>query len=409
MIASGSLSDVRVIDLTQMLAGPICTQILADHGATVIKVESLQGDDIRRAGPFKPEDELHAFGGYFASVNRNKKSLSIDLKTEAGREILRRLISTSDVVIENFRAGVMERLGFSYESLRAENPALVYGAIRGFGDPRSGESPYASWPAYDVIAQAMGGVISITGPQGGPPYKVGPGVGDIVPALMMGIGLLSALHHARATGQGQFVDVAMTDSILALCERIVYQHSFTGQAPGPEGNRHPLLCPYGLFPVADGWVAIGCPTDAFWKILARAIGRPDMADNEAYASNAARLEHADTIIGAIEAFTKSRTKAEMAEILGGAIPFGPIFTASDIAEDRHFQIRNMIVELDHPGCMEPVRFAGIPIKMSLTPGSIRNRAPLLGEHTNETLAGLGYNQDAIQQLIREKVVAERLP
>lgn len=398
MAAAGALQGLRVIDLTQMLAGPVCTQLLADQGADVLKVEPLGGDGIRSAGPFLEDDSLRAFGGYFQSVNRNKSSLALDLKHPEGRDIFMRLVQEADVLVENFRAGVLERLGLGYETLRPHNPRLVYGTIRGFGDPRSGASPYAHWPAYDVVAQAMGGVMSITGAAGGDPTKVGPGVGDIVPGLMLGFGILAAVHHAQRTGEGQFVDVAMADGVLALCERIVYQHSYEGRTPGPEGNRHPLLCPFGLFKAADGWVAVACPGEKLWGPLAEAIGRPEMAQDPRFATNTARVAHAALVIAAVEDFTRARSKAELAQLLGGIAPFGPVYTARDIFNDPHFAKREMLVEIEHPGSPTPVRIAGVPIKLSATPGGIRRRAPLLGEHTEQVLDGLGFDATAIARL-----------
>jgi len=396
--APGALAGLRVVDLTQMLAGPICTQLLADQGADVIKVEPLSGDGIRSSGPFLEDDTLRAFGGYFQSVNRNKSSVALDLKHPGGRVIFLRMVQEADVLVENFRAGVMERLGLGYESLRELNPRLVYATIRGFGDPRSGASPYANWPAYDVVAQAMGGIMSITGPAGGDPTKIGPGVGDIVPGLMLGVGILAAVHHAQRTGQGQFVDVAMADGVLALCERIVYQHSYEGRTPGPEGNRHPLLCPFGLFRAADGWVSVACPDEKLWARLAQIIGRPEMAQDPRYATNTARVAQAAEVIAAVEDFTRTRTKAELAKLLGGITPFGPVYTASDIFADAHFAERRMLVEVEHPGSPTPVRIAGVPIKLSETPGAVRRRAPLLGEHTDEVLGGLGIDAQAIDRL-----------
>ena len=402
---AGALSDLRIVDLTQMLAGPICTQMLADHGAQVIKVESLVGDGIRASGPFRSDDTEHAFGGYFQSVNRNKSSIALDLKQEEAKAIFIRLVQGADVVVENFRAGVMERLGLGYETLRAVKPELVYATVRGFGDPRSGASPYAHWPAYDVVAQAMGGIMSITGEPGGAPTKIGPGIGDIVPGLMLGLGILAAVHHARRTGEGQFVDVAMVDGVLALCERTVYQQSYEGRTPGPEGKRHPLLCPFGLFPASDGWVAIGCPDEKLWARLARAIGRADMVDDPRYATNPARVAHADDVIAAVEAYTGPRSKAQLAEALGGSVPFGPVCTARDIFDDPHYRIREMIVDVEHPGCASPVQIAGVPIKMSATPGGVRRRAPRLGEHTDEVLRDLGITPQQIERLRVARVVA----
>jgi crotonobetainyl-CoA:carnitine CoA-transferase CaiB-like acyl-CoA transferase len=394
----GALSGLRVVDLTQMLAGPFCTQILADHGAEVIKVEALSGDGTRITGPFREDDTLQELGGYFQSVNRNKRSIAIDLKSAKGHEIVRKLIDSADIVVENFRAGVMDRLGLSYEVLRETNPRLVYGAVRGFGDPRSGESPYAHWPAYDVVSQAMGGMMGITGPDRDTPTKIGPGIGDTVPALMLCIGILAAVHRARASGQGQFVDVAMTDCVLAVCERIVYQTSYSGTVPGPEGNHHPLLCPFGLFRASDGHVSIGCAHDAFWGKLALAIGRPELITDEAYATNVARVRNAQLVIQAVEAFTSVRTKGEIAQCLGGKVPFGPVYTSAEIFEDPHFKVREMLVDVQQPGSATPAKIAGVPIKLSSTPGGIRRRAPILGEHTDEILMAEGYAKEDIEAM-----------
>lgn len=395
---AGALSGLRVVDLTQMLAGPFCTQILADHGADVIKIEALTGDGTRTTGPFRDDDMQRDFGGYFQSVNRNKQSIAVDLKSDEGRRVVQRLIDGADVLVENFRAGVMERLGLSYERLRETNRRLVYAAVRGFGDPRSGASPYADWPAYDVVSQAMGGMMGITGPDRDTPIKIGPGVGDTVPALMLCIGILAGVHHARQTGEGQFVDVAMTDCVLAMCERIVYQTSYTGAVPAPEGNRHPLLCPFGLFRARDGFVSIACAHDGFWEKLARAIGRPELIDDEAFATNAARVRHADRVIAIVEAFTSMHTKAELGERLGGVVPFGPVYTSAEIFEDPHYRIRDMIVEVEQPGSAQPVSIAGVPIKFGDTPGRVRRRAPLLGEHTDDVLSAAGYASDEIRRL-----------
>jgi crotonobetainyl-CoA:carnitine CoA-transferase CaiB-like acyl-CoA transferase len=394
----GALDGIRVVDLTQMLAGPFCTQILADHGADVIKIEGLGGDGTRANGPYREDDDLREFGGYFQSVNRNKRSIAVDLKTPHGIEIVYRLIEDADIVVENFRAGVMERLGLSYEQLRERNPRLVYGAVRGFGDPRSGISPYAEWPAYDVVSQAMGGMMGITGPDRHTPMKIGPGVGDTVPALMLCIGLLAAVLRARETGEGQFVDVAMADCVLAMCERIVYQTSYTGAVPTPEGNRHPLLCPFGLFRARDGWVSIAVAHDGFWEKLAHAVGRPELIRDERFATNAARVRNTQQVVDIIEAFTSVRSKAELAECFGGQVPFGPVYTSKEIFEDPHYRARGMLVEVEQPGSSTPVKIAGVPVKLSATPGTVRRRAPRLGEHTEDVLRAAGYDAASIAQL-----------
>lgn len=311
--------------------------------------------------------------------------------------MLRRLVRDADVLVENYRVGVMDRLGLSYESLAKINPRLVYAAVRGFGDPRTGKSPYADWPAFDVIAQAMGGIMGITGPDANTPLKIGPGVGDIVPAMMLTIGILSAVRHASGTGQGQFVDVSMYDAVLALCERIVYQHSYDGAVPGPEGNSHPLLCPFGLFPARDGWVSVACPRDHFWVILTEAMGRPDLGADERYALNAARSARNNEVVGMVSDWTRTLTKHQLAECLGGKIPFGPVNNVADIFADPHTAVREMLPEVEQPG-RGTVRIAGTPIRMTRTQGGVARRGALLGEDTDKILRGAGYSAEEIEAL-----------
>ena len=403
-VSGGALAGLRVIDLTQMLAGPYCTMLLADQGATVIKIEPIDGDPTRGFGPFPADDTAHHFGGYFQSTNRNKQSIAIDLKSADGKALLRRLVKEADVVVENFRAGVMDRLGIGYESLATDNPKLVYATIRGFGDPRTGASPYVDRPAFDVVAQAMGGAMGITGPDAVTPMKIGPGVGDIFPAALAAFGIMAALHHARATGIGQFVDVAMYDSIVSMCERIVYQQSYTGKSPVPEGNQHPILCPFGTFPCKDGQVTVGCPRDSFWRELTDVMGQPELATDPRYATNHERLLHSAEVIGMVEAWTKARTKAEIALALDGRVPFGPVNTAADIYADPHIAAREMLVEVEHPGSAKPVTIASTPIRLTVTPGGVHHRAPLTGENTDEVLGALGLGADEITSLKARKVV-----
>ena len=401
---NGPLHGIRVLDLTQMLAGPYCTMLLADLDADVVKVESPRGDVTRHAGPYTPGDELRAFGGYFHSVNRNKRSIVIDLKTDDGKDLFRRLVPHAHILVENFRPDVMEGLGLAYESLHELNPALVYAAVRGFGDPRTGASPYADWPAFDVTAQAMGGFMGITGLEGGEPQKSGPGVGDIFPATLACVGILAALHHAQRTGEGQLVDVAMYDGVLALCERIVYQHSYTGEVPRPQGNTHPLLCPFDVFPAFDGHVTIAAPTDNHWQRFCEIAGAPELATDDRFRNNLMRVQNAAAVRDIVSQWTKHRTRAEIVAELGGRVPVAPVNSIADIYADPHTKARDMLATVEQPGSPRPVTIAGSPIKLTETPSGVRRRAPLLGEHTNEVLKEFGIGDSEIAALRDAEVV-----
>jgi crotonobetainyl-CoA:carnitine CoA-transferase CaiB-like acyl-CoA transferase len=381
------LAGLTVLDLTQVLAGPFCTMLLADHGANVIKIEPPSGDVTRGLGPYFAGDVERRNGGYFHSVNRNKRSAVLDLKTARDQAIFRELAAAADVVVENFRAGVMERLGLAWETLQARNPRLVYCALRGFGDPRTGASPYSDWPAFDIVAQAMSGFMSITGP--GAPMKAGPGIGDILPGIMCAFGIVCAVRHSEHTGRGQFLDVAMYDAMLALCERIVYQHSVLGVVPGPEGNHHPLVCPFSIYPAADGWIAIACALDAQWQELARIIGRRDLLDDPALGTNPERVRAAARLREAIAAWTSTRSKQELSRVLGGRVPFGPVNDVADVFADPHVAARGMLAGLAIPGLEATLKVAGVPVHFADTPGAVRAPGPALGEHTDAVLREFG--------------------
>jgi crotonobetainyl-CoA:carnitine CoA-transferase CaiB-like acyl-CoA transferase len=242
----------------------------------------------------------------------------------------------------------------------------------------------------------MGGIMGITGPNAGTPTKVGPGVGDLIPAMFGTIGILSAVIHARDSGEGQFVDVSMVDSVLAVCERIVYQHSVQGILAKPEGNHHPFLVPFGLFPARDGWVSIACPSNAFWKILCKQLGMEGLLEDPRFKTPAERASNAKPIIDSISLRTKELTKDELKEKLGGKIPFGPVYDMADITTDPHFKARDMVVEVENPGLDVPIAIAGVPIRMTRTPGGVHTRAPFLGEHTEEVLTASGFSSDQIE-------------
>ncbi|SRR5579884_155057 len=385
---SGPLAGVKIVDLTQALAGPFCTMLLADLGADVVKVEPPHGDMARMVPPFADDDTERSFGGYFASINRNKRGIVLDLKTDTGRRTLERMVEGADALVENFRAGVMDGLGLSYESLSDRNPRLVYAAVRGFGDPRTGESPYVDWPAFDVVAQAMGGVVSFTGTTDGETFRVGPSVGDLYPATVAALGITAAVLHARQSGQGQFVDVAMYDALTALSEAIVYRYSYNGTVTRPTGNSHPQLAPFDLYPTADGKCAIAAPSAKHWEILCELMGRPELVDDPRTVTNGHRMKNADFVRQVMTDWTSSRTTAEIIEVLGGKVPVGPVHDAADLYADPHLQARHMLVAVDHPGVDRPVVFPNSPIKCTATPTGVHRRAPRLGEHTHEVLAEL---------------------
>jgi crotonobetainyl-CoA:carnitine CoA-transferase CaiB-like acyl-CoA transferase len=268
-------------------------------------------------------------------------------------------------------------------------PALVYAAIRGFGDPRTGASPYVDWPAFDIVAQSMGGLVATTGPKGGGGYRAGPGIGDIYPGTLAALGVVSAIHAARRTGEGQFLDVAMYDAILALCEMIVYTYASSGVVREPSGNGTPVLCPFDIFRTRDGAVAIAAPGENHWKILCDAIGRPELVTDNRTRNINRRVANADFVRGIVVEWTNAHSTREIVDAIGGKVPVGPVNTAKDIFDDPHPRARDMLVEVEQPGDNPPLTIAGCPIKLTATPSGIYARAPRLGEHTAQVLADAG--------------------
>ena len=381
----GPLAGIRILDVTQALSGPFCTMVLADLGADVIKVEPPGGDSTRGSDPFTAEDTERAYGGYFASINRGKRSIVLDLKDDHDRATYLGLVETVDAVVENSRAGVMDRLGVGYEVLATRKPSLVYVAIRGFGDPRTGASPYVDWPAYDVVAQAMGGLVSITGLVDGTVVKCGPSVGDIYTGTVAGVGVLAALLHAQRTGEGQFVDVAMYDAVLSLCENAVARYSYTGHPPRPTGNGHPSIPAFDVFATSDGHCGIGTTTDATFRLLCELLGVAALADDERFRTFAARLANRPALTEALTAVTATKTTAEIVAALGGRVPVGPVNDMAAIFADEHVAIRQMLVEVEQPDGSRPVRLAGQPIKMTRSGTRPRARPPRLDEHRADIL------------------------
>jgi crotonobetainyl-CoA:carnitine CoA-transferase CaiB-like acyl-CoA transferase len=392
---SGPLLDVRVVDFTRALAGPYCTMILADMGADVIKVESTpDGDTVRLLGPHTEVDGEHHFGGYFASVNRNKRSVLLDFQDAHDLDRIRQLVDTADVVVENFRPGVMEAVGLAYEDLRARNPKLVYAAIRGFGDPRTGASPFADWPAYDIVAQAMGGVVSYTGTAAGERVASGPSVGDLYPATMAVVAVLGGLHHARRTGEGQFVDVGMVDAVIALCESMTWRYTYTGEVQAPRGTEHPSLCPFEIYETGDGWLAIAAPNNRHWWALCDIVGRPELKADDRTRSARRRVIHRSLVRDAIEAWTTAHPTTEVVRELAGRVPVGPVNNVADLVDSPHVHARDMFVAVEHPGSARPVITPNTPLRFTETPAGVYRRAPKLGEHTAEVLAELGSDVDS---------------
>ena len=377
----GALDDIRVLDLTQVLAGPYCTMLLADMGADVVKIERPGGDLIRPNPPFADDPDAEPYGGYFQSVNRGKRSVTLDLDDESDRTDFLSLVVRADVVVENYRTGTMDSFDLGYETLTEHNPELIYSSIRGFGDPRTGETPRQGQPSFDLIAQALGGVMEITGPETGPPTKVGPGVGDIFTAALNCSGILAAVHHRDRTGEGQFVDTSMYDAMISLCERAVYQYSYTGESPSRRGNAHPTLFPYNAFEADDGYVVIAAFNDRHWRNLCSAMDRPDLAADHENATD--RLRNRDRLREEIAGWTRSRSTETIVDTLHGRVPSAPVQDTEDIFADEHPHAREMLVEVEQPGADRTVTIAGSPIKMSATNPEPGGRAPLLDEHREE--------------------------
>ncbi len=379
------------------LAGPFGTAILADLGADVIKIEPPAGDMSRGTPPHPadfatPSSDREAgcdYGGYFASINRNKRSIRLDLKQHGDREIFLTMCEQADAVLENNRAGVMDRLGCGYEVIAARNPRIVYGAIRGFGDPRTGESPYADWPAFDIVAQSMGGLAHITGPAGGGGFPSGASVGDLYPGTLLALGLVAAVHRARVAGHGQFFDVGMYDAVAFLCETVVVNYGYHQVSLGPRGAGHPNLCPFDIYATADGAVAIAAPRPGQWLALCRAMGRPDLEQDPRCSDVRRRVENRDFVNATIVEWTSHLPKQAVVAALAGEVPCGPVNTAADLFADPHLRARGMIREVDLPGANGPVSIAGSPLKFTDTPADVYRRAPLLDEHRAEILRQFG--------------------
>jgi formyl-CoA transferase len=397
------LSGIRVIGLEQYMSGPYCTMLLADAGAEVIKIERPGGGDPRRAIPPFVEKEGVKKAGGFLSYNRNKKSLALDLQSKAGQEILRKLVSLSDVVVDNLRPGATTKMGLDYESLKSLNPRLIYAVISGFGRLPGYQSDYSDRPAFDIVAEAMSGVMDLIGFADKPPTSSLYGLTDIYSGLVGAYGIMQALFMRERTGQGQLVDVSMLDNMLALNERMVTLYSLTGQEPQRGRSQH--LWPRGAFLCQDGYIALNIPDDIIWRRLAEAIGRPDLVDDPRSQSGSQRAANAAFLQPILEAWLADKTRAEVVERFNAAgIPTGPVYTARDVFEDNHFRQRQMLVEVDDPE-VGPHTFARTTPHLSAAPEIPLQPAPNLGQHTRSILQELlGYTIEEINRLAQEGVV-----
>ena len=394
----GPLAGVTVIDLTRVLAGPYCTMVLTDMGADVIKIERPQGgDNARGNGPFVGE-----VSSYFNSVNRGKKSVTLDLASDRGRDILLGLARQADGMVENFVPGNVKRLGLDYESVRPHNPRLVYCSISGFGQT----GPYAERPALDVVVQGMGGIMSITGHPGGPPVRPGASMGDVAAGLYAAIGIVSALFERTLSGLGQYIDIGMLDCQLSIQENAFARYLANGEVPKPLGTRHPVFTPFQAFQSADGWVVIaivGGVNDQ-WPLFCATIERLDLIDNPDFASGAIRTQNYQKIEPILNEALRKRTTDEWVRAFGAVgIACGPVNTIDQVAADPQVAARGMIVELPYE--KGPMKVIGTPLKLSRTPGAVERLCPFLGEHTQQVLREkLGLGPAEVEELRRQGVV-----
>lgn len=393
------LEGIRVLDLTQAYSGPFCTMNLADHGAEVIKIERPEtGDQTRGWGPME-----NNYSGYYAYINRNKKGVTLNLASEEGKKIFTELVKTADVVCENYKVGVLEKLGFSYENLKKINPRIIYGSISGFG--LTGD--LAARPCYDIVAQAMSGMMSVTGFADGPPCKIGPSVGDNYSGAYLCMGVLMALYEREKTGVGRRIDVSMVDTLFSVMENFVVEYTIAGKHPHRAGNQDPSIAPFDSFKAKDADFVMGCGTNKMFAGLCAAMGKPELIENPKYATN---LDRCDNYLGdlkpIIEEWTMTKTVAELEEIITGmSIPFGPIMTIPEVAEHPQTKERNMLWDVFQPGMEREIKIPGTPIKIHGEEDKVIKAAPLLGEDNVAIYSELlGISEAEVLELVKKDVI-----
>jgi crotonobetainyl-CoA:carnitine CoA-transferase CaiB-like acyl-CoA transferase len=379
------LDGLRVVDLTQAMAAPYCTMNLADLGADVIKIEPPGGEEQRRSSTMR-----NGHSGSFMAINRNKRGMTLDLKKPEAVEVIHRLVRTADVFVQNYRPGAARRLGVDYETLKALNPRLIYCSISGFGST----GPYASRGGYDLIAQGMSGIISVTGEEDGAPAKAGIPLSDLSAGLFGAYGILCALEHREKTGEGQFVDTSLLEAAMALTVWESTEHWATGRTPKALGSAHRLSAPYQALRASDGWFTVGAANDKLFDAFCGAIGRRDLRDDPRFGGRAERLEHRHALASEIEKTTATEPRAHwLARLDAAGVPAGPINTYPEALSDPHTLARGLVVDLEHPGA-GMIHNLGVPAHLSDTPAAVDRPAPLIGQHNDEILAELGYDAAA---------------
>jgi crotonobetainyl-CoA:carnitine CoA-transferase CaiB-like acyl-CoA transferase len=393
----GALDGIRILDASRVLAGTFCSMILGDLGAEVIKIEHYaSGDETRGWGPPFVDGE----SAYYLCANRNKQSMTLNLKSEEGKKIFSKLAFTSDVVIQNFKSGTLEKMGLGYSQLKAINPGLILASITGFGST----GPYKDLPGYDYIIQAMSGLMSITGEPEGTPVKVGVAIADVLTGLYTCIGILGALQHRNQTGEGQEIDISLMDCQISSLINVASNYLCSGVIPKRLGNRHPNISPYQVFNTMDGELVIAVGNDEQFKRFAAVLGRPELAEMEEFIHNEQRLKNNDKLVAICEELLSKKPKKEWKERLDAVgVPNGPINTIAEMFEDPQIKAREMIVEMEHP-LIDHLRLTGSPLKLSATPVTMRRHPPLFGEHTESLLESIGYNSEEISRLKQNKII-----